>query len=216
MFDFIDSEFVFLACAIVGGVLFVLRLALLFIGIGDHGGHDGDVGDVGDIGDAGHVGDVGGFDEVHGVEMHGGDAAMDTDFSFKFVSIQGISAFFLMFGLVGLAITKGNGGIFWSILGGTAAGLVTVYIISLIFLVMTRLQSSGTMRIENAVGQTGTVYLTIPANGTGRVNVSVQGSRRELDAISVDKKRIKTGERIRVVKVLDNGLLVVEKISIDS
>jgi membrane protein implicated in regulation of membrane protease activity len=227
MGSILSIEFVFLASAIIGGVLFLLRIVLLFVGVGgDHGGdlggagHVGDLGDLGgaghigdfgDMADAGHIGDLGGsIGDAHGVELHDGDVG-STDVSFKFLSIQGVSAFFLLFGLVGLAVTKGGGGVWVSLPAGLAAGLITVWIVGLIFAGMQRLQADGTLRTENAVGMDGTVYLTIPEGGTGKVNVSVQGALREFEAVSRDNQRIETGTRVRVVEVKSGGILVVER-----
>jgi membrane-bound ClpP family serine protease len=44
------------------------------------------------------------------------------------------------------------------------------------------------------------------------VRVAVQGSLRLFDAVSADKKKIATGESIKVLKAISNSLLVVEKL----
>ncbi len=104
MTEFFESlkpiEKVFLISAILGGAIFVVRLILFFIGMGHHG-VDADTGfdaDVGHMGEVGH--DVG---DAHG-DLHG--HADETESSFKFISLQGITAFFMMFGLVGLALSR--------------------------------------------------------------------------------------------------------------
>ena len=63
------------------------------------------------------------------------------------------------------------------------------------------------------VGQEGTVYLTIPGTGTGKVNVSVQKRLKVFNAISEGDQEIKTGEQIRVVRVVPPNVLVVEKLT---
>jgi hypothetical protein len=77
---------------------------------------------------------------------------------------------------------------------------------------MGKLQSSGTIDIKNAIGQQGTVYLTIPATGSGQVSVAVQGSLKIFDAVSEGNKKIPTGEKIKVINVIDNKTLVVTKL----
>ena len=67
-------EMFYVASAGLGGVVFLIRIVLLFL--------------VGD-GDAA-LDDVG----------------MDSDAGFQLLSIQGLSGFFVMFGLVGLALTQ--------------------------------------------------------------------------------------------------------------
>jgi membrane protein implicated in regulation of membrane protease activity len=176
----------FLISALVGGVLFIARMALFFFG-GEFNvdGAEGDL-DVGDLG--------------------------DTDISFKFLSLQGLTAFFMMFGLVGLALIVAGIGSLLAIGGGLVAGVITVWVVSRIFIGMQSLQSDGTIRVKNAIGQEGSVYLTIPKGDVGKVNVTVQGRLGEFEAVSVDKQKIETGQRIKVVNVIGTDRLVVEKI----
>lgn len=174
------------AAAILGGVLFVIRLILFLLGS-----------DGGDM-DAG------------GGHLEGG-----SDSSFEFISLQGVAGFFMMFGLVGLAMLSGNAGVAWSLVSSISAGVITLLIVGFLFRSMRRLQSDGTLRISNAIGKEGTVYLTIPPSGSGQVRVAVQGAFKIFDAISADQQRIPTGSGIRVVKVMGSNILVVEKLQAD-
>ena len=58
------------------------------------------------------------------------------------------------------------------------------------------------MEISNAVGKTGEVYLTIPPSlsGTGKINVDLQGTLTELDAMTENDTPIKTGAKVKVVR----------------
>jgi membrane protein implicated in regulation of membrane protease activity len=215
MANFTPLELVYLVCAIVGGAMFLFRTVLFFIGGGGgHGDFDGDFdGDIGDIDtvDAGMDVDIdgSGIDDVG--DMDGG--YLDSDISFKFLSLQGLTAFLTIFGLVGLTLFREfSSGMYLSLLGAGAGGLFTVFLISLIFKNANKLRSDGTLRIENAVGQHGDVYLTIPAGGTGKVNVVVQGALREFNAISKSSEDIKTGDKIQVIDVTSNNTLIVEKL----
>lgn len=224
-------EKVFLTCALCGSVVFFLRMMLLFIGLtGDHG--DGDLHscdhDGGhDMLDGGHdVGhDIAG-DMAHDVDIDGHDSALmdvhsdsndgqnmdNSDVSFKFVSLQGLTAFFMMFGWVGLAMIRDSALPGWAaVIGGLLAGVFTVYVLAFIFRCVMGLQSDGTMRIKTALGSGGTVYCRIPVEGAGQVQVEVDGRLKVFDAISTSKEEIKTGDQITVVWVQDNGVLVVEK-----
>ena len=194
-------EKMYLICAVFGGILFVVRLILQFVG-GDSGG-DSDVGAAADVGDV----DVdGGFEDL--------DAGADDAYlSFKILSFQGLTAFFMMFGLVGLAMKRQTEqSAASSLVAATAAGLGTVWLIGLIFRKAAALQASGNINLRNAVGQEGEVYLTIPADGTGKARVTVQERLRIYGAISKDKVEIATGQRVRVVEVTPQDVLVVEKI----
>lgn len=186
-------EIIYWASTIIGGTLFVLRLGMMLI-VGDLGGGDGGFDAPIDTGDVDIAGDH-----------------IDADTSFTWLSIQGLTSFFMMFGLVGLAILRANLHVIISIIGGTLAGFVTVAITGMIFTQMKRLQTDGTIDINNSIGADGSVYLTIPKNDTGKVQIIVQGSLKIFDAISSNKKQIPTGEKVRVVGVASGTTLIVEK-----
>jgi hypothetical protein len=97
---------------------------------------------------------------------------------------------------------QNQAGFLLSMAGGTLAGLASVWIIGRLFQWIIGLQLSGTVGVERAVGGEGTVYLTIPAGGTGRVLITADHRRRELDAIAQDGEAISTGERVRVVAAM--------------
>ncbi len=187
-------EIIFLTCAAVGGVMLLCRLVLLVLGIG---GHDG--ADTGPDLAADHGGDA------H-ADGHHHDSA---DAGFKLFTIHGLTAFLLMFGLVGLALSRQTSwGLLVALAGASVAGMITMWLIARVFGALGRLQSSGTLRMDNAVGCEGTVYLTIPAGGTGQVQVKVQDHLREFDATAQDGREIRTGERVRVVWTQGDSLVV--------
>lgn len=177
-------EWVFAICALVGGVLFILRLIMQFVGMG-----------------ADHV------DISVSHDVGGGDS----DASFKILSLQGVTAFLLMFGLVGWVMLRGGLGMIWSIAGAIAAGTATMFFVLWLFHSFLKLQGSGTLDLKNAVGVEGTVYLRIPAGGTGKVQLTVQGRLLTLDAVSDAKEEIKSGGRVKVESIVAGGVLKVSK-----
>jgi hypothetical protein len=184
-------EIIYWASTIVGGTLFILRVIMMFVG--------------GDAGDS----------TPEAVVETGGDFAagdhVDADLSFQLLSVQGLTSFFMMFGLVGLALLKAGLPVLVTVLGGIIAGLATVAVSGLIFTQMKRLQTEGTINIQNTVGSEGSVYLTIPKNGTGQVQIIAQGSLKIFDAVSHSKSVIATGEKVHVVGVVAGNTLIVEK-----
>jgi membrane protein implicated in regulation of membrane protease activity len=183
--DFNGLEMFFLGCAVIGGFFVLVKLVLQFIG----GDSDADVGVDGDIG----------FDAEH----------VDSDIGFRALSIQGISAFFMMFGLVGFALYRQSQlGVVVSIVGAVAAGLFSVWVMGKLFHMASRLQSSGTLQTADAVGCTGTVYLNIPESGTGRVSLNFKNHLREFDAIEINGTEVPTGTPVRVVQVRASVLVV--------
>jgi hypothetical protein len=188
--------------AIIGGILFLIRTILSFIGADSDADFDMGGGDVSSI-DLnsdfdGQAGDHSGID---------GQGA-----SFNLFSSHGITGFFLMFGLIGLSLSKAGIPEVLTAVGGLAAGGFTMLVVAFIYYFMQRLQSDGTMNIQTAVGKTGTVYLSLPEKGSGQVTIVVQGGLKQFDAISADKSRIPTGEFVRVVHILNGKTLVVERV----
>ena len=76
-----------------------------------------------------------------------------------------------------------------------------------------RLQSDGTIDIRNALGQSGTVYLTVPANrsGRGKVNVTVQGTYSEFDAVTDSDTPLSTGCEVIVIGISSKDTLIIKK-----
>ena len=177
-------EMTFLVCAVVGGFFVVLKFIMQILGA------DADVAD-----------DVS-FEAHH----------MDSDAGFHLLSIHGLSSFFMMFGLAGLAMFRqSKAGVAISIAVAVVAGLASVWIIGKIFSFAIRLQSSGTVQTSEAVGCEGTVYLTIPKGGTGRITLNIQNRLREYDAACVQGETIATGTPVRVTEVNGTTLMVEKK-----
>jgi len=198
-------EKIYLVCAILGGGFFILRTILMFVGIGDSD-TDVDMDSAGtDPMDLDHDGDhLEDFD--HGDHGHQGDV----DGGLRLLTIQGITAFIMMFGLTGFAFSRSSffGAIFTSIIS-LAVGLFGMWLIAKGFALMRSLQSTGTMRIYDAMGEEGTVYLTIPADGVGKIQIVVSGRLMVMDAVSQDKVELKTGARVCVSEITSGGMLAV-------
>jgi hypothetical protein len=76
---------------------------------------------------------------------------------------------------------------------------------------MGKLADDGTLRLTNAKGKIGSVYLTIPPSrkGFGKVQISVQGLRT-LDAMTDHNEEIKTGAVVEVVDIFNNEIIIVK------
>ncbi|HWR72270.1 MAG TPA: hypothetical protein VN604_03790 [Nitrospirota bacterium] len=180
-------EMFFLFCAAVGGFFVLIRLIMQFMGANT---------------DTDPTVDAPVDTDVHHT---------DSDVGFKFLSLQGLTAFFMMFGLTGFALFRqSNMGHLISILGAMAAGFASVWVIGKLFAMVGKLQSSGTIPLKSAIGCEGTVYLNIPANGAGKVLITVSNRLREFDAMGKDGAELKTGTAVRIVSV-SGDRLVAEK-----
>ena len=144
---------------------------------------------------------------IAGLDHHT-DLHMDSDAGFQALSIQGISAFFTMFGVVGFMLHHNAAlGIILSLAGAVIAGVFSMWLIGRVFRAMLRLQSSGTVSLFAAVGSEGSVYLTVGKEG-GRVQINFANRLREFEAISADGSTLPTGTAIRVQSVTANTLVV--------
>lgn len=141
------------------------------------------------------------------------DASIDGDhgIGYGFFTIKNMVAFFTIFGWTGLALIKGNASKGVTIAVALAAGVAIVLMMLFLFRSMSKLKQSGTLLIDNAVGKTAEVYLFIPAKreGFGKVHIQLQGSLRELNAITDDEEIIPTGRIIKVTAVVNNNTLIV-------
>jgi membrane protein implicated in regulation of membrane protease activity len=188
--------------ALLGTLVFLLRLGLMAIGGFDH---DMDVPHDVDVPTDIHVDVSSEVDLGHDVETgHSTEA-------FKLLSIQSIAAFLMGFGWGGIGAIYGFD---WpvpvALVVGAAFGLALVWLLGLLMKAMYDLQSSGTVRMADAVGGEGQVYANIPADGGGRgqVRVVIDDRARIYNAVS-SGDAIKTGALVRIVRVNQDRTLTV-------
>lgn len=144
-------------------------------------------------------------------------AVMEDDgIGHQFFTFKNLVAFFTIFGWTSIACYKGGVSQFLSIAIGLAAGSLMVLMMVFLFRSMNKLKQSGTLQMKNAVGSVAETYLFIPPGreGFGKVHIKVQGSLRELQAITDDTEQIPTGKLVKVVGLVnDNVLLVTSDLS---
>ncbi|HDR52977.1 MAG TPA: hypothetical protein ENN90_15375 [Mariniphaga anaerophila] len=132
---------------------------------------------------------------------------------FQFLSLKNIVAFFAVFGWSGIGFINAGLSSWLVILLATICGLVMMIAMGALFYFISKLAESGTLKIKNAIGKLGEVYLVIPAkrNGMGKVQLNLQGSIRTLDAITDETEKIPTSSIIQVIDVIDEQILLVKK-----
>ena len=167
----------------VSTVIFVIVLITTFIG--------GDTDDLGDV-----------------------DAEIDADVGagFQFFTLKNLVAFFTIFGWSGIASINAGNSKTITIFISLACGLVMMAIMASLFYYISKLVSSGTLKMDNALHAIGEVYLTVGANRSsiGKVQIKVQGALRELEALTDSEKDLNQGNVIKVVEVTKNGILIIE------
>ena len=154
------------------------------------------------------------FSTIFGHDHHdsdGHDGHFDDGPSFNLFTVKNLIAFFCIFGWVGIAAVDSGLSTVLSFVFAAAGGLVVMILMAALVYYLAKANVDGTMRFKNAVGAAGEVYLTIPAHRAtvGMVQIKVQGSLRTLEAVTDDEKDIPTGKLIKVIKIVNNNILVV-------
>lgn len=156
---------------------------------------------------------IGGDADDFDADGDGGFDADGMDDGMHIFSIRSVVSFLMFYGWSGLAAIERGGMTWWGVSGiSLIVGTVMMLFTAWLFFTLIKLQESGTMKLSNAIGQQGEVYLTIPPKkqGEGKVQLIVQGSYKTLDAMTEDVEEIKTGAFIEVVEIV-NGVLIVKR-----
>jgi membrane protein implicated in regulation of membrane protease activity len=177
-------EKVYWSIALIASGIFIVLLILTFIG--------GEFDDTGDV---------------------DSDIDGDTGIDFQFLSFKNLIGFFTIFGWTGIAclyegLSKGI-----TIVVSIVAGLLMMTIMAALFYYLGKLNSSGSLKIKNALNQVGEVYLTIGANRSriGKVHINIQGGLRELEALTDETYDLHQGDIITVTEITGTGILIVTK-----
>ncbi len=192
MFDFLDGktsiEQAYWIVALVGSVIFIIVLILTFLG----GDADTDM-----------EADAGDFDTDDG------------GVGFQFFTFKNFVAFFTIFGWTGLTCLQNGLSNGLTVLISTIAGLLMMVVTTALFFWINKLAESGTLKMTNAIGKVGEVYIPIGANRSkmGKVQVNVQGSLRELEALTDNDEDLPTGSVVKVLDIINSEILLVDKYS---
>jgi membrane protein implicated in regulation of membrane protease activity len=152
---------------------------------------------------------------VDGGELDSPDGSFDADMAdgigFQFITFKTLLAFFTIFAWSGIACLDAGFSTTVSVLIATGAGTIMMALTAWFYYFMAKMSESGTLKMSNAVGAIGEVYLTIPSNASamGKVQIKLQGSLHELDAITDDEEDITRGKLVKVTDVVNNAILKV-------
>lgn len=226
-------EYAALLIAVPATLLMILQTLLLLLGLHNETDGDGDVDADGDIDldadfDAGLDLDGDGIPDVDadldadvdadlddGGEPDG--SAQDTGGSLfaglRLFTLRGVVAFLAIFGWGTLWLLRMGLHPLAALFFGSAMGVWAMVLVAVLLRVALRLQEDGTVLIQNALGLSGTVYLTIPPSrhGAGKVTVLVQEKLCEFLAVTDEPEALPTGDEILVIGVSGRDTLVVTK-----
>ncbi len=175
-------EKTFWVIALLFSLLFIVQTIMSFIG-----------GDEGAFGDADEY-----VDSDEGIDQ-------------QFFTIKNFITFFTIFGWVGLACMKGGLPVWQVVIWSLLAGVGAVALMMFLFTRMSKMRASGTMDIRRALHQQAETYLVIPPlrEGYGKVHIRLQGSLREMRALTDDEKPIPTGKPVTVTGIINESILLV-------
>ena len=145
---------------------------------------------------------------------HGADVpdVGDHDSGMGIFSVRGVTAFFTGFGWTGVVCTKQGLGLPVTLAIALAVGGVLMIGIFVMMRSFMRLQSDGNIDYSNAVGQLGTVYVTIPPvqRAGGQVETMIQGRLITTEALQKGSQPLKPGTKVKVVERIGSSTLIVE------
>lgn len=171
--------------AIPASLIFIIQTILTFIGVDSSDGIDAD------------------FDS----NLHGAEAP------FQLFSLRNLINFLLGFSWTGISFYTTIESKPLLIALSLAVAFLFVYLFFLIIQQVQKLAEDNSFKISESLNQTAEVYLTIPERktGTGKIMISVKGAFHELAAMTENDK-IPTGMLVKVVKIENGNVLIVETI----
>lgn len=127
-------------------------------------------------------------------------------------SVQTLAAFFTAFGWMGAISIEYGFSIILAIIIAFISGVIMMYAMFRMIRAMMKLQSKGNLSYDNAVGQTATVYVTIPGKneGGGQIQVTIQDRLTTANARTESPDEIKTGQKVKIVGMLDKTSFLVK------
>ena len=135
-----------------------------------------------------------------------------TDGDLGVLSVRTICAFFVGFGWGGImALNQYGDNIFIATVAGFITGSIFLFAVLWTMRGLYSLRAEGTIDIRNAVGSIGSVYLPIPPHreGTGQIQVMVQGREREVIALTDSETTIENRTRVEVLEKIDQRTVLV-------
>jgi hypothetical protein len=181
---------------LIASLIFIIQTIITFVGA--------DTGSDGDF-DASFDTDV---------DIADVDAAVGSGGS-NLYTFRNFVNFFLGFGWTAVLLNDSIKSRGLLLLFAVLVGIGFVAMVMYLFKWLYSMQQTGNINVyKTAVGCTGTVYLTIPAerSGEGKVQITIQGAVREYNALT-EGDALPTGTPIKVVEVINPSTLLVEPLN---
>jgi len=127
-------------------------------------------------------------------------------------SVKPLTGFLLGFGWAGGIASSAGLGLVASVAVALGTGAAVMGLVVALLRLLLGMRSDGTVRIADAVDAPGTVYVGLPPSrqAGGQVTVHFRGRQETYQALNASDRAIPSGERVRVVQVLDGQTVLVE------
>jgi preprotein translocase subunit YajC len=171
--------------AIPASVIFIIQTVMTFIGVDSSDGTSAD------------------FDG----DLSGVDAP------FQLFSLRNLINFLLGFSWTGISFYGSISNPILLIFVSLLVGIFFVYLFFIIIKQLKRLAEDNSFKMSDTLNKSAEVYLSIPEckKGKGKILISIKGAFHELDAMT-ENDRIETGSVVKVVKIENENILIVETI----
>jgi hypothetical protein len=138
-----------------------------------------------------------GFDDM--------DGDLEIDDGANVVSLRSLTGFFGGFGWTGVIMLENGASLAAAIGVGFGVGLILMFSIVFLMRFVYSLRESGTIDFNNAIGQVGTVHVSVPPgeSGSGQVRVLVQGRFKVVSAQTKSAEPIPAGRKVKVQALVD-------------
>jgi membrane protein implicated in regulation of membrane protease activity len=215
---------IFASVAIPATLIMLIQLILLIFGLSQGDGGDGvdapadlDIQDGADVCLECHDPDLpcdhGEISLSHGSDgdQPMGESHTEHTAGLRLFTIRGMIAFMAVGGWMGVAA------IGWKLPAPAVfllvliSGALALYFVAWSLRLALKMQQSGNVLIENAIGKEGEVYIPVPRSriGQGKVNVIVQERLCEFSAVTQADRALKTGEKVVITGLESEGVLLV-------
>ena len=195
MFDWLKSlsglEIAYFIIACIGTVALLIQIVMMLIGAGGEADADFDTDTDGD-----------------------GSLDTHTDTGVSLFTVKGLTAFFAIGGWTGMLMLSYDVGVAITVPVSVVAGLAAYFIVWALIRLVLKLQEDGTLNYASAIGQTATVYVSIPASRTGRgkITLVLQGRYTELDAVTDETERIPVDCAVEITEQAGDAFVVRKKV----
>lgn len=171
--------------ALPASVIFIIQTVMTFIGADSSDGLNAD------------------FDG----DMSGGEE------QFQLFSLRNLINFLLGFGWTGISSFNSIENKTILLTAAVVVGVLFVFLFFVVIRQIQKLAEDNSFKLSSTLNKTADVYLAIPEKktGKGKIMISVNGSFHELDAMT-ENERIPTGAVVKIVKIENTDILIVETI----